>query len=138
MKQLTKATLYYLLHLVSKAAETKDDKPLSEKFGLTKDAASAIEAIRIEKDLGEQTTATALGLDSATAYKNYVTSGKGISITATGIKSLAKLFKMSVEDLAARMMSDDENDVSTETPETETTPPGTEGDLAKGKDVKTK
>jgi transcriptional regulator with XRE-family HTH domain len=103
MKQLTKATLYYLLHLFTKALELKSDAGLEEMFGITKDAAQAIEAIRFDKGVSEKAVAESLGV-TPEEYIKFIEQGDGLQISAEGIKSLAKLFGMKPEELAAKMV----------------------------------
>lgn len=106
MKQLTKQTLYYLLHLIAKSIETKKDDILKEYFEITKDAAAAIETLRFNAGVSEIALAEALGV-KADEYLKFVESGNGLSITAAGIKAVAKLLKMTVEELAAKMVEGD-------------------------------
>jgi hypothetical protein len=103
IKQLTKATLYYLLHLFTKALEAGNAGVLAEMFGITKDAAQAIESIRFEKGVSEKAVADALGI-TPDEYLKFIDAGDGLQISAEGIKSLSKLFGMKPEELAAKMV----------------------------------
>ncbi len=105
-KTLNKSTMYYLLHLIAKATELKKDDMLGEYFAITKDAAAAIEAVRFEQGVSEKAVAEALGVNPDD-YLSFVETGKGLEISAAGIKAVAKLFKMTVEDLAAKMVTGD-------------------------------
>ncbi len=101
---LNKSSLPIFILSLSKA----DSDPFwSEFITVNKDAAAAIEAERFERGFSEKDVAEALGLTNIKDYLDFVETGKGFDVTPEGIKALAKLFKMSVEELAAKMVAAD-------------------------------
>ncbi|MDE2470149.1 MAG: hypothetical protein KGL35_15730, partial [Bradyrhizobium sp.] len=69
-----------------------------------KDVSGAIRAARIAAGASEQQAADALGVD-LNDYVDFEENGGELDITAANMKSLAKAFKMPVEELAAQLVA---------------------------------
>jgi hypothetical protein len=106
---LSKSSLAQFIIALSK---NENDPFWSQFVTVNKDAAAAIEAERFTRGFAELDVAEALGLSDVSDYINFVDSGKGFDVTPEGIKALAKLFKMSVEELAAKMVAADPSALS--------------------------
>ena len=104
MTILSKATFASFILSLSKA---EGDPFWSQFISVNKDAAAAIESERLTRGFAEKDVAEALGLSDVKQYLDFVQTGKGFDVTPEGIKALAKLFKMSVEELAAKMVATD-------------------------------
>jgi hypothetical protein len=116
--QLTKGSLANFILSLTKA---EGDPFFREFITVNKDAAAAIESERLTRGFAEKDVAEALGLTDVKEYLDFVQTGKGFDVTPEGIKALAKLFKMSVEELAARMVAADPS--STGGSEAQSAPP---------------
>lgn len=80
---------------------------LEKTYKLEKDVGEAVKQIRIENGVAEQAVMTALGLTDVQEYISWENGQATLELTADNITSLAKVLKIAVPDLAAKMVSAD-------------------------------
>ena len=105
-----KYSLRKFLHLLANGAsmEQMQKKDVLEKtYKLEKDVGEAVKTIRIENGVAEQAVMTALGLTDVQEYISWENGQATLELTADNITALAKVLKIAVPDLAAKMVSAD-------------------------------
>ncbi|HEY3875549.1 MAG TPA: hypothetical protein VGM92_08725, partial [Candidatus Kapabacteria bacterium] len=80
---------------------------LEKTYKLEKDVGEAVKQIRIENGVAEQAVMTALGLSDVQEYISWENGQATLELTADNITALAKVLKIAVPDLAAKMVSAD-------------------------------
>ena len=80
---------------------------LEKTYKLEKDVGEAVKQIRIENGVAEQAVMTALGLTDVQEYISWENGQATLELTADNITALAKVLKIAVPDLAAKMVSAD-------------------------------
>ncbi len=83
------------------------NKSLADSYKLEKDVGEAVKQIRIENGVAEQAVMTALGLSDVQEYISWENGQATLELTADNITALAKVLKIAVPDLAAKMVSAD-------------------------------
>jgi transcriptional regulator with XRE-family HTH domain len=105
-----KHSLRKFLNLLANGAsmETMQKNGTLEKtYKLEKDVGEAVKQIRIENGVAEQAVMTALGLTDVQEYISWENGQATLELTADNITALAKVLKIAVPDLAAKMVSAD-------------------------------
>lgn len=106
MKHSLRKFLNLLANGASLEAMQKGDK-LEKTYKLEKDVGEAVKQIRIENGVAEQAVMTALGLSDVQEYISWENGQATLELTADNITALAKVLKIAVPDLAAKMVSAD-------------------------------
>jgi transcriptional regulator with XRE-family HTH domain len=105
-----KHSLRKFLSLLANGAslETMQKKDVLEKtYKLEKDVGEAVKQIRIENGVAEQAVMTALGLTDVQEYISWENGQATLELTGDNLSALAKVLKIDLPTLAAKMVSAD-------------------------------